>query len=66
MLWITCDVDSTRHNTILDTLVNWLPAARARGKKVVLYGVKNAVWRDHAAVQDLIDKGVLFKRLWAS
>ena len=60
MLWITCNVDSARHSAVLDTLANWVPAARARGKKVVLYGVKSSLWRTHAVLQDLIGKYVLY------
>ena len=63
MLWITCNVDSARHSAVLDTLANWVPAARARGKKVVLYGVKSSLWRTHAVVQDLLSKSVLYSSL---
>ena len=60
MLWITCDVDRARHKAILDHLAHWVPAARAKGKKVVLFGVKSSIWRDHTVVQDLFDKRVLY------
>ena len=43
MLWITCDVHRAHHSAVLDTLANWVPAARAKGKKVVLYGVKSSL-----------------------
>ena len=60
MLWITCDVNRACHSAVLDTLANWIPAARAKGKKVVIYGVKTPLWRDHAVVQDLLSKHTLF------
>ena len=45
MLWITCDVDHARHKAILDHLADSVPAARAKGKKVVIFGVKTGHWR---------------------
>ena len=48
MLWITCDTDRAHHSAVFDTLADWVPACKAKGKKVVLCGVKCALWRDHA------------------
>ena len=60
MLWITCDTDRDHHSAIFDTLAAWVPDAKARGKKIVLYGVRSPLWRNHAVLQDLISKKVLF------
>ena len=60
MLWITFDVDRARHKAILDHLADWVPAARAKGKKVVLFGVWSGIWREHRVVQDLLDKRILY------
>ena len=59
MLWLTCDMADDRHTAVLNTLTNWVPAAKARGKKVVLYGVNKLLWRQHAGLQDLVSKDIL-------
>ena len=60
MLWITFDVDRARHKAILDHLADWVPAARAKGKKVVLFGVWSGIWREHKVVQDLLARRILY------
>ena len=60
MLWITFDIDRDRHKAILDRLADWVPAARAKGKKVVLFGVRSSLWHDHTVVRDLLDKRILY------
>ena len=60
MLWITCNTGRAYHSAVLDTLANWIPAVKSKGKKVVIYGVKTPLWRDHAVVQDLLGRRILF------
>ena len=48
MLWITVEWDNDGNGAIFDTLANWVPMVRDKGKRVALYGVKHSLWRSHS------------------
>ena len=43
MLWITTEWNNDGNSDIFDTLANWVPVVRDKGKKVVIYGVKSSL-----------------------
>ena len=53
LFWITFYQTHDRCKAVLDTLADWVPAVKARGKKVVIFGVTAKYWLSHARVRQL-------------
>ena len=61
MFWITHDCSASQGKAILDTLIEWVPIVKAKGKKVVLYGIRAKFWDNHAGIRQLQSDQVLHR-----
>ena len=60
MIWITLDCYRERLTAVLDSLDSWVTLAKETGKRIVLYGVNGAHWRNHPVVQRLVTTNALY------
>ena len=60
MFWITMDNTVSLNTAIFDTLASWVPDVKAKGKKVVVYGVTARTWRNYPGVRQLLGDRVLY------
>ena len=61
MFWITFDCTADQGQAVRDTLTEWVPIVKAKGKKVVLYGVPAKFWDDHAGIRQLLGDRALYR-----
>ena len=54
LFWITMDNSVSLNKVVFDTLASWVPDVKAKGKKVVVYGVTAKAWQDYPSVRQLL------------
>ena len=60
LIWITLNATKDINQAVFDTLPTWVPAVKARGTKVALFGISGGFWRERPAVEKLLAEGVLY------